>query len=223
MAKIKPRLFIMIGPQGSGKGTQAELLAKKLNLPVAVTGDILRAEIESGSEVGKRVKALINKGNLVTIDLWEQIMGTYLKNLKAPRGVIIDGSPRTYQQAQAMERIISKYNLPKPLAIYLDLPRDKAIKRLLKRQVCVGCRRSGAITDPEECRACGGKMVQRADDNIDAINRRLDLYEQETAPLIDYFAKRNELVQVNGDQSIQAVHQNIVHALKTFESATTHS
>lgn len=211
MAKLKPYIYAFVGIQGSGKGTQAEIIKSKFNMPLAITGDIIRAEAENDSDLGKRTKDLISKGELITLDLWKEIMGEYLKKQDLSNGILLDGSPRTMEQAKALEELIKEDNFPQIKIIYIKLPREVAIARLLKRRICPIDKKT---MSEEFCQEHQVKTVMRHDDTPEAINRRIDLYFSETEPILDFYRPQNDVITINGDQSIDDVGEQIVKALQ---------
>ncbi len=212
MAKVlKLALF---GPQGSGKGTQAELLAKKYNLPVLSTGDIFRREIKNQSELGKLAGSLINSGQLVPDEITDKIVLGELSQGKYKNGFILDGYPRNMNQLAVLEK-----NIGLDLAIELAISDDEVVKRLASRRVCSGC---GAIYNvlnkPSQkdgiCDLCGGKLVIREDDKPEAIKKRLEIYHRETEPILKYYAEKGKLVKVEGAETIEKVFEGAVNGIE---------
>ena len=193
--------LIILGRQGAGKGTQCVRLSRHYVVPHISTGDMLRAAVREGSELGKAAKKVMDDGGLVGDDIMIGIVDERLEKPDASsRGYILDGFPRTVAQAQALDEI----TMAKPvnLAIDLDVPREIVLERLSARRVCRDCGTNYTATgnDPSPwiCDVCGGDVQQRADDTPEAVNRRLDLYEEQTAPLKDYFSSKGMLAVVNG-------------------------
>lgn len=212
MAKLKPFIYSFTGPQGSGKGTQASLIKKQFNTPFVVTGDIIRAEIAKRTNLGKKAAELINKGNIVTLEIWQSLMGEYLKSADLSAGLLLDGSPRNLEQAEALEGIIAQKNLPSVKIIYLKIERSTATKRLIKRRICpIG--QESLTTD--FCDEHQVKTITRDDDTPKAIDRRLDLYFEQTHPIIDFYRKKgNEIIEINGQQSIEKVNKDLIKELR---------
>lgn len=212
MAKLKPFIYSFTGPQGSGKGTQASLIQKQFNTPFVVTGDIIRAEITKGSDIGKEAAKLINKGNIVTLEIWQNLMGEYLKNTDLSAGLLLDGSPRNLEQAITLEEIIAQNNLPPIKIIYLKIERNTATQRLAKRRICPINHES--LTE-DFCTKHQVATITRDDDMPSAINRRLDLYFEQTHPIIDFYRKRgNEIIEIDGQQSIKKVNKDLIKEFK---------
>lgn len=193
--------LVVFGRQGAGKGTQCSRLSRFYVVPHISTGDMLRAAVKEGTEFGRKAAEYMHAGELLPDDV---IIGVVEERLARPdtveRGYILDGFPRTSAQAEALVRIGGDH--PLDLAINLDVPRDVVLKRLASRRVCQDCGANYSTDSPPEhnwtCDLCGGRVVQRKDDTEAAISRRLDIYEQETAPLIDWFAERDLLATVDG-------------------------
>jgi adenylate kinase len=193
--------LIILGRQGAGKGTQCVRLSRHYVVPHISTGDMLRAAAREGTALGVEAKQIMDAGGLVGDDI---MIGLVAERLGKPdadsRGYILDGFPRTVAQAQALDRITAEK--PINVVIDLDVPREIVLERLSSRRVCRDCgtnyTASGAEPSPWICDVCGGDVQQRADDTPDAVNRRLDLYETQTAPLIEYYNARGALAVVNG-------------------------
>lgn len=213
MERINPTILIFLGSPGSGKGTQATLIADQYQWPLVVTGDIMRAEAKKSTVLGKKTKHLIEQGKLVPTALWEKIMAAYFKNFASSKGFIIDGSPRNKAQIQSLNRLSKQYRLPPIIVIYLELHITVATQRLLQRMTCSVCRQP-MLPRIKNCSRCGGKVMKRKDDDPRVIKQRFKVYQKETAPLVNYYQTKNELIKINGDQSINQVHRDIVKALK---------
>lgn len=193
--------LVLFGRQGAGKGTQCIRLSHHYVVPHISTGDILRAAVREGTELGKQAKAIIDAGGLVSDEIVVGIIEERLQQDDAAgRGYILDGFPRTVAQAIALDAITT--NLPLELAIDLLVPRDLVLSRLSARRVCRDCGANFTATGNEptswSCDNCGGDVVQRDDDTPEAINKRLDLYETQTQPLIDYYGNAGKLATVDG-------------------------
>lgn len=209
--KLKLALF---GPQGSGKGTQAEMLAKKYGLPVLSTGEIFRKEIKNKTELGKLADSFINGGQLVPDEITDKIVQGELAGPKYRAGFVLDGYPRNMNQLVALEK-----NIKLDFAIELVVSDDEVIKRLVSRRVCSGCGAIYNILDkpPRKegiCDLCGGRLVAREDDKPDAIARRLAIYHQETEPILDYYAGKKKLIKVDGTGPIEKVSEEIIGELE---------
>ena len=200
--------LVLLGRQGSGKGTQCVRLSRHFVVPHISTGDMLRAAVREGTELGKMAKTIIDAGGLVGDDIMVGLVSERLSEDDARvRGYILDGFPRTVSQAESLDQATS--SRPLDLAIDLVVPRELVLARLSIRRVCRDCGTNYQATDHEtsqwSCDNCGGDVVQRDDDTPDAINRRLDLYESQTEPLIDFYGESGRLAQVDGVGSPEEV------------------
>jgi adenylate kinase len=193
--------LIILGRQGAGKGTQCVRLSRHFVVPHISTGDMLRAAAREGSELGLAAKQIMDEGGLVGDEIMIGLVDERLDKPDAStRGYILDGFPRTVTQAEALYKITAQR--PLHVVIDLDVPREIVLERLSSRRVCRDCGTNytakGDESSPWICDVCGGDVQQRADDTPESVNRRLDLYETQTAPLIEYFADRDSLAVVNG-------------------------
>lgn len=216
---------ILMGAQGSGKGTQAARIGPRLNLVKVATGDLFRAAISQGSELGLQVHSILESGNLVPDELTNAIVQVRLAQLSASMargddvaGALFDGFPRTEPQARALDDILASQGERLTAVVEIDVPRDTLIARLAGRRMCELC---GAVYHTESdspkvagiCDACGGKIVQREDDTPEAISRRLAIYDDQTKPLLSYYEEQGVLECVNGDQDIDEVEEAILAAI----------
>ena len=193
--------LIIVGRQGAGKGTQCVRLSRHYVVPHISTGDMLRAAAREGTELGRAAKQVMDAGGLVGDDIMIGLVDERLSKPDADtRGYILDGFPRTVAQAEALDGITAEK--PIHVVIDLDVPREIVLERISARRVCRDCgtnyTAAGNEPSPWICDVCGGDVQQRADDTPDAVNRRLDLYESQTAPLIEYYSSRGVLAVVNG-------------------------
>jgi adenylate kinase len=212
MKKNKAQGLVLLGPPGAGKGTQAALLAERLGLEHISTGEILREEVELGTELGRKAKAYMDRGELVPDALVIEMLRGRLDSSRS-RGFILDGFPRTISQAEALERMV---RLDRVLNIRLS--EEEVVRRLSARRVCKSCGRNyNLISNPPKvegrCDACGGELIQRDDDKPEVIRRRYRVYEAETAPLKDFYRQRGLLVEVEGDRPIGAVFEEALRLL----------
>jgi adenylate kinase len=193
--------LIILGRQGAGKGTQCVRLARHYVVPHISTGDMLRAAVREGTPLGLLAKEVMDAGGLVGDDIMIGIVDERLRKPDATnRGYILDGFPRTVAQAEALAGLTTER--PIHVVIDLDVPREIVLERISSRRVCRDCgtnyTSSGNDPVPWICEVCGGDVGQRDDDTPDAVNRRLDLYETQTTPLVEYYGSRGQLVVVNG-------------------------
>jgi len=208
--------LVFLGPPGAGKGTLADLYARKYGAKHFSTGDILRAEIAAGTALGEEARALVEAGRLVPQRLLGQVVANRLQGVGA---FILDGYPRTLEQA---EFLAHNPAIAPDAAVFVAVPEDVAVQRLLSRLVCEGC---GAITnvadirDGDDCRECGGKLVTRADDETETIKRRYEVYITETAPVVAYYRAGGDLLEIDGTGKPPAVLARLEAALKAFRPA----
>jgi len=210
--------IIILGPQGSGKGTQAKLIAKKFNLEYFEAGRVLREVAQTNTVLGKRIAKLINRGFLAkTADLMK-ILSQKIKTIPKNKKIIFDGIPRNLAQAKLFETIINRQGRQVDKVFSLWISRKETIIRLSKRRICRRCGRIFILgkninTKTKKCPFCGGKIYQRQDDQPEFINRRLRIYYQETLPVIRYYYLKNKCIEINGQQSIKKVFQDILEYL----------
>jgi adenylate kinase len=193
--------LIILGRQGAGKGTQCVRLSRHFVVPHISTGDVLRAAVREGSELGRMAKQVMDSGGLVSDEIMVGIVEERLNHGDArTRGYILDGFPRTVPQAKALDEITA--DRPLDCVIDLDVSRELVLQRISARRVCRDCGTNYVAASYEKhqwiCEVCGGEVLQRDDDTPDAINRRLDLYEEQTAPLIEFYGSDGRLVVVDG-------------------------
>ena len=205
---------VILGKQGAGKGTQAVRLSRHYVVPLVSTGDTFRAAARAGSEFGEKARKFLDAGELVPDEI---VIGMVRERLThddtTHRGFILDGYPRTAQQAGALVEMLEPHGLD--IAINLEIDTEHVLRRLAARRVCSDCGANYSVVDNPPrvrgiCDVCGGEVVQRDDDTELAIRRRLELYEHETAPLIDWFEQRNLLVHIDGLGSPDEVTDRLV-------------
>jgi adenylate kinase len=210
---------ILIGAQGSGKGTQADLLAGALGLPHISSGDLFRQAMADKTELGLKVKGYMDRGELVPDDLTVAMILDRLAQPDCARGVILDGFPRTVAQEQALEEGLQNVGKQIDLVVYLDVPREELLTRLSGRYICRANQHVYNINTrppktPGVCDIDGSPLYQRDDDTGEAVQRRLDIFFNETIHLLDYFRERGTLVTVNGNQSIEQVQKALLEAIR---------
>jgi adenylate kinase len=224
---------ILMGPQGSGKGTQSERVRIRLNLGSIATGELFRAAINSGTELGKKIQAVYDRGELVPDDLTIALVEERLDQLAQDRsrgaridGALYDGFPRTIAQANALSEVLAARGEELTAVVAIDVPSQRLVERLAGRRVCSVCGRVYNVhSDPPAvvgvCDVCGGTVSQRADDTPEAVAKRLDLYETETAPLVDRYQEQGIVTRVDGDRPIDEVTQSIVEAIQSRTEGST--
>lgn len=204
--------IVLLGAPGAGKGTQAALLVEKYGTPHISTGDMLRAAVKEGTELGKKAKSYMDAGELVPDDVIIGLVTERLQNPDTENGFILDGFPRTSAQAVALDAELSKLERPLDAALLIDVEAEVIVGRLTSRRMCKDCGHIGSVAD-ESCPKCGGEMYQRDDDNEATVRNRLDVYEKSTAPLIDYYKGCELLVAIDGDRDPQVVFADVEKAL----------
>ncbi len=198
--------LILLGAPGAGKGTVAKRLTQLDGSVQISTGDILRGAVAAGSELGKKAEAFMKAGDLVPDDLIMGIMEERLQEPDCANGFLLDGFPRTIPQAEALKELLNRINVSLDFAVEIDVPRDVILDRLTTRRTCVDC---GAIYNVKSmppkvegvCDKCGGKVVQRDDETEAAISNRLDVYNEKTAPLVDFYKNEGMLLTVSATES----------------------
>jgi adenylate kinase len=210
--------LVVLGKQGAGKGTQCVRLSHHYVVSHVSTGDMLRSEVKSRTDFGQRAHLLMDKGELIPDDLvMEMVQSRLSERDTTGRGFVLDGCPRTTRQAESLEKIVEPFGLD--MVIDLQVSTTLVMKRLASRRVCVDCGANYSTAAPPlvnwTCDVCGGEVVQREDDTEEAIERRLNLYEEETAPLLNWYKERELLVEINGTGNPDAVTRRVVGAIDT--------
>ncbi|MFW6014768.1 MAG: adenylate kinase [Candidatus Nanoarchaeia archaeon] len=199
--------LIIMGPQGSGKGTQAQKLSQKFAIPHISTGDIFRENIKNETELGKEAKEYIDEGMLVPDELTIRIVNDRLSKQDCKNGFILDGFPRNVAQAKAMDEIVSIDKV-----VLIDISDDEAVRRISGRRTCAKCGKVFSSKDNlEKCDKCGGELVRREDDNPDTVRKRLQIYHKNTAPLEEYYI--DKLLKVDGERPVEEIFQDLVYNL----------
>ena len=204
--------IVLLGGPGAGKGTQAQRLVAEYGVAHISTGDLLRAAIKNGTELGKQAKSYMDKGQLVPDELVVNLVKERLADDDAQKGFILDGFPRNTAQAVVLDSELMDMGLALDAAVLVDVDPDVIVKRLSSRRTCKNCGYT-APAGVDVCPRCGGEMYQRDDDKPETIQRRLDVYQTQTAPLIEYYKGHGLLKTVNGEQAVDDVYKDMKEQL----------
>lgn len=211
--------LVLLGPPGAGKGTQASAIVKKYNIPHISTGDIFRANIKMGTELGKKAKEYMDKGLLVPDNLVVSIVKERLTEDDCKEGFLLDGFPRTVKQGEALDIELEQMGLKLDKVVNIDVEREILIERAIGRRICKNCGATYHIefNPPKEegvCDLCEGKLFQRDDDKKETVERRIEVYQKQTKPLIDYYTKKRLILNVDGSKPIDMLFEEIIKALE---------
>ncbi len=211
--------IVMLGAPGAGKGTQAKRLAAKYEIPHISTGDIFRANIKNGTELGNKAKVFMDQGLLVPDELVVDLVIDRFKEPDCSKGYVLDGFPRTIPQAKALDEALAKNEDAIEYAIDVDVPDINIINRMSGRRACINCGATyHVITIPPKkegiCDVCGGELVLREDDKPETVEKRLKVYHEQTQPLIDYYKGKGILKSVDGTRDMEEVFEEIVHIVE---------
>lgn len=214
--------LILLGPPGAGKGTQAKRLQEAYGIPQVSTGDMLRAEVAAGSEVGMQAQAVMDSGALVSDDILVRMLGARVVRPDCSRGFILDGFPRTLPQAAALDGLLAGLGCPLDAVIEMRMNRRELVERVAGRFTCAHCGTlyNDTLSSPRTpgvCDVCGGAVFnRRADDNRDVVQSRLEAYERQTAPLLPHYQSHGVLYDIDGMASMDAVTEQIMQLLRTL-------
>jgi len=210
--------IILLGPPGAGKGTQGQLLSKNFGIPFISSGDALREEIGKNSSIGRKVFSFMEKGMLVPDSVVEEFISTILTKYDLNEGFVLDGFPRTIHQAEFLNAYLEESSANLDAVIYIYLPEDDIIKRISGRRTCKQC---GAVynvyfnppKNDMRCDYCGSELVQREDDREEVVIKRIEVYSEETRPLIDYYKNHHLLCEVNGQGKLEDIAKRLKEVL----------
>jgi adenylate kinase len=210
--------LILLGAPGSGKGTQAKNIAEKVGITHVASGDIFRAAATRGDNLGKQAKSYMDKGLLVPDEITIKMILERIAKPDCTKGVMLDGFPRTLEQAKALDKALKEKKQAIDRVFYINVSTDELVRRLSGRFICRKCQAPyhNVSAPPKvagKCDKCGGELYQRADDTAETVKKRIDVYIKETSPLIDYYKKSKKLVEIKGEGNIDDITRNIVAAL----------
>ena len=213
---------ILMGAPGAGKGTQAAEMVKKYNIPQIATGDMFRAAVKEGTELGKKAEACMKSGALVPDEVTIGIVKERLAKADCAKGFILDGFPRTVEQADALEKILREMGKSVTAAINIHVPFEELVERSAGRRICKSCGATYHVkfkpsAKGNTCDNCGGELYQRADDNEETLKKRLSVYEESTRPLIEYYKKAGKYTEIDGRQPIGKVTEELVKVLSSVK------
>ena len=209
---------ILLGPPGAGKGTQAVKIVEKYGVPHISTGDIFRENIKNDTELGKKAQEYMNKGELVPDDLVIDLATSRLLEPDCANGFLLDGFPRTVYQAEKLDEFLAAHDSKIDVVLDIAVEKEELITRLTGRRVCKTCGASFHVVSvpPKQegiCDFCGGELIQRADDNLETVTNRIEVYEAQTMPLVDYYENAGNIAHINGAASLEDVFGDIVKAI----------
>jgi len=209
--------IILFGPPGVGKGTQAKLLVEEFHSAHISTGDLLREAVKKRTPLGLKAEQFMEAGNLVPDDVMIGLIEEVLRSDEAQENFILDGFPRTLPQAKALDALFEKLNIKLDAVISLQVDNDEIVRRLDQRRLCRTCGRIYTLSrigaDVRKCAYCGGELYQRLDDKPEPVRRRLEVYQQQTKPLLEYYRETDRLVPINGMNEIGYVHKLLLEYL----------
>lgn len=214
--------LILMGLPGAGKGTQAEKIIEKYQIPHISTGDMFRSAIKEGTELGAKAKSFMDQGALVPDEVTVGIVRERLGKDDCKNGYLLDGFPRTLKQAEALDQLLAELNAPIDYVIHIDVPKDKLLDRLTGRRVCPTCGATyHVIYNPpkvaEKCDVDGTTLDQREDDQPETVANRIEVNLEQTQPLLDFYQGKGKLVTINGDQDINDVFEDVDRELQTLK------
>ncbi|HEX2320204.1 MAG TPA: adenylate kinase [Streptosporangiaceae bacterium] len=212
---------VLVGPPGAGKGTQAQFIASHLAIPKVSTGDIFRYNVSAGTELGRQARSFMERGDLVPDEVTVAMVASRLQEDDALSGFLLDGFPRNVPQAETLKKLTADWGMRLDLVLELVVDHDEVIRRLSGRRTCRKCGRVWHIafdppSVPGKCDECGGELFQRDDDREETIRHRLEVYEQQTQPLISYYADEGILLGIDATGPVEDVTERALVALRRF-------
>jgi adenylate kinase len=209
-------IVVFLGAPGAGKGTQATMVAQKLNLTHISSGDLFRKAVESGDEIGLKVKDYMNRGALVPDEITTQMVLARMKQNGQKKGTILDGFPRNLSQAEFLGKALAKERRAINRAVYIKVAKKELLRRLSNRWLCRNCQipyNCSGDAEQQKCQVCGGGLYQRPDDTSETVTKRLKVYFKETEPLIEYYRKQGKLSEIDGEGEVGQVSDRIIGSL----------
>jgi adenylate kinase len=211
--------IIILGAPGAGKGTQADILSKEMDLPHIASGDLFRQALEERTEVGLLAQNYMDKGELVPDEITIKMILERISQPDCASGCLFDGFPRTLRQAKVLDKALKEQGRSIDEAIYIEVPNEEVVKRLSGRWLCRTCQTpyhimSSPPKTPGKCDKCGGELYQRSDDREETVRDRITVFFAQTVPILDYYGKQGKLIKVNGNLGMQGVAREIISALK---------
>jgi adenylate kinase len=213
--------LVLVGPPGAGKGTQAQFISSNLSIPKISTGDIFRYNVSTGTELGRQAKAFMDKGDLVPDEVTIAMVSSRLQEDDAQVGFLLDGFPRNVPQAETLKKMLAEWEAKLDIVLELVVDDDEVVRRLSGRRTCRKCGRIWHVVfDPPArqgiCDDCGGELFQRDDDQEETIRHRLDVYQQQTRPLIAYYADEGTLLGIDATGPVEEITDRVMSALRRF-------
>ena len=211
--------IVVLGPQGSGKGTQAQKLAQKFDSEHIDMGKFLREVAKMDTPLGKEVYKIQNvTKTLVPAKILEEVFTIKLNDIPREKGIVFDGFPRNYDQTEYFEKSMKNFGRQTDKVFYIKLSPEESLERIAKRRICQKCKKSFILgvdikDEKDKCPACGGEIIQRTDDTAEGVKKRLEVFNQETLPVIEYYREKNKLIEISGDQTIPEVYEEILSKL----------
>jgi adenylate kinase len=203
--------LVLVGPPGAGKGTQAQFLAAHYSIPHISTGDIFRANLKAGTELGNQAKAFMDRGELVPDSVTNEMVKDRLTHADAAQGFLLDGFPRNVAQAEVLREILKEKNTPLHAVLEFSLANEEIVSRLSSRRTCRDCGAPSVGLD--KCPSCGGDVYQREDDKAEVIARRLEVYAEQTEPIIAFYKNEGLLISINAVGNVEDITANAISAL----------
>jgi len=203
--------LVLVGPPGAGKGTQAQFLAAHYSIPHISTGDIFRANLKAGTELGNQAKSFMDRGELVPDSVTNEMVKDRLTHADAVQGFLLDGFPRNVAQAEVLREILNEKQTPLHAVLEFSLANEEIISRLSARRTCRDC--GGPSVGVDKCPSCGGDVYQREDDKAEVIARRLEVYAESTEPIIAFYKNEGLLVSINAVGNVEDITANAISAL----------